>query len=300
LVGLVAATLLPMRRALGVRHRIVVVGYALGLLSVIAGVSLVTAFLHDVAVVQANWGVLKPAHAWLNLIGFVSLVIVTTLIHLAPTVLGARIVGGRLPTIAVVGLAAAVVTVATGLALGSDLVARIGAVLALVAAIAGPAYLAAVVRQEGRGHWTTDLAWHRFTGWSLIAAAGWIAAGIGAAAVLVLIHGATPAGWSLSMVGIPLVIGGASQAVVGAASHLLPTLGPGGMPGHARARASAGRGTTLRVLLFEVGVLGWWAAVSLSIGGLAAVLAGAAVGTAVVADVLLLVAPLWSLARRPV
>lgn len=292
LVGLATATLSPMRRALGVRHRIVIVGYALGVLSVMAGVSLVTAFLHDVAVVQANWGVLKPAHAWLNLIGFVSLVIVTTLIHLAPTVLGARIVGGRLSTIAVVGLAGSVATVATGFAIGSDLVARTGAVLALGAAIAGPAYLVAVVRQEGRGRWTTDLAWHRFTGWSLIAAACWIALGVGAAAVLVLIHGATPAGWSLSLVGIPLVIGGASQAVVGAATHLLPTLGPGGMPGHVRARASAGRGATLRLVLFEVGVLGWWAAVSLPIGGSAVTLSGSLVATAVVADVLLLLAPL--------
>lgn len=298
LIGLAAATLLPMRRASGVRHRIVIVGYALGVLSVIVGVSLVTAFLHDVGVVQANWGVLKPAHAWLNLIGFVSLVIVSTLIHLAPTVLGARIVSGRLPTIAVVGLATAVGIVATGFAIGSDLVVRMGALLALVAAFTVPAYLVAVVRQEGRGHWTTDLAWHRFTGWSLIAAACWISAGIGAAALLVLAYGARPAGWSLSIVGIPLVIGGASQAVVGAASHLLPTLGPGGMPGHAQARTSAGRGATLRLVLFEAGVLGWWAAISLSIGGPAVALAGATVGTAVVADVLLLAAPLWSGPRR--
>ena len=299
LIGLAAATLLPLRRALGMRHRIVIIGYALGVLSVMAGVSLVTAFLGDVGSVGARWGVLKPAHAWLNLIGFVSLVIVTTLVHLAPTVLGARIVGGRTPAVAVVGLAAGVAAVATGFAFGSDMVARAGAALALVGAVAGPAYLLAVVRQEGRGRWTTDLDWHRFTGWSLVAAACWIAVGIGSAAALVLVNGATPAGWSLPIVGIPLVVGGASQAVVAAATHLVPTLGPGGIPGPARARAAAGRGALIRLAVFEVGILGWWAAVALGVGGLAVPATGTLVGAAVVVDLALLALPFGSRGPRP-
>ena len=61
------------------------------------------------------WAYLKPAHAWLNLVGFVSLVIATTLLHFFPTVIGARIRRSRVAYATVIGLALGASLVALGL-----------------------------------------------------------------------------------------------------------------------------------------------------------------------------------------
>ena len=85
------ATIVPVRRPLARRGGVVTLGYALALLLVAAGALLATLFLAGVTPVLQAWGNLRPAHAWLNLVGFVSLVIATTLLHFFPTVIGARI-----------------------------------------------------------------------------------------------------------------------------------------------------------------------------------------------------------------
>jgi nitrite reductase (NO-forming) len=295
LAGLLAATLLPVRGALGPRRWVVLGGYAVGVAFVVAGVLLVTGLLHDFAPVESRWAVLKPAHAWLNLVGFVGIVIATTFIHLVPTVLGARIVEGWLPILAIGGLALGVSLVASGFAFGSDAIARVGALMSTVGAVAVPADVVAAARQPGRGRWTTDPGWHAFTTWTLAAAAAWLAAGVVLAAGLVLVHGATPAGWSLVIVGVPLALGCVLQALIGAATHLLPTVGPASGPRRASARRRLGIVAVPRVVALQVGIL------LLAVGGPlrveAASIAGAVLTTVIAAGTLAMLA--WGAIAPP-
>lgn len=289
LIGLVGVTLSPIRHALGPKRWPVLVAYLAGIAFVICGVTLVTAMLHTFAPVTERWAVLKPVHAWLNLIGFVGLTIAGTYIHLVPTVLGARIVEGRTAWVAVGGLAIGVAMVATGFVIGSDALARVGALVAIVGAGAVPAYVRRAARQPSRGRWTTDPGWHAFTTWSLVISGVWFAIGVWAAAGLVIVHGATPAGWSLAVVGVPLAIGTVMQAVVGAASHLVPTIGPGSGPSRSRARRLLGRAAALRVGAFQAGVAALAIGVPLDWNVLV-VAGGVLTGLAIAGDVLLLAA----------
>jgi nitrite reductase (NO-forming) len=224
------------------------------------GVSLALGLLHGFVPVVAQWPLLKPAHAWLNLVGFVGIVVAATYVHLMPTVLGARIVEGRLPRAAIGGLAAGVALVSGGFALGSDVVVRVGAVMALAGAAAVPVSVVAAIRQPGRGRWTTALGWHRFVSWSMVASAAWFMVGIVGASLLVLVHGASPAAWSLAMVGVPLVIGGVVQAIVAAATHLRPT--GAAVDVATRARDRLGRVARSRVIVYQIATAGLWMTVA--------------------------------------
>jgi nitrite reductase (NO-forming) len=260
LLGLLAVTASPLRRALAIRYRIVVAGYLVALAYVTVGVSLALALLHGFAPVVAHWPLLKPAHAWLNLVGFVGIVVAATYVHLMPTVLGARIVEGRLPRVAIGGLAAGVALASAGFALGSDVVVRVAAVIALAGSIAVPASVLAAIRQPGRGRWTTSLGWHRFVSWSMVASAAWFTVGIGGAALLVVVHGASPAAWSLAAVGVPLVVGGVLQAIVAAATHLRPTGAAVDVANRSRARL--GRAAWSRVVGYQLATAALWLAVA--------------------------------------
>ena len=55
------------------------------------------------APIVERWALFKPAHAWLNVFGFLSLAVAATLVHLAPTVVGGRIVPRLSASIALVG-----------------------------------------------------------------------------------------------------------------------------------------------------------------------------------------------------
>ena len=66
--------------------------------------------------------------------------------------------------------------------------------------------------------------------------------------------GAVPAAWSLADLAAPLAIGWLGQVLVGAWSHLLPNIGPGDGPAHARARQILGRGARVRVAALNIGV----------------------------------------------
>ena len=99
------ATIVPMRRPLARTGGVVTLGYASSLLLVASGALLATLFLAGSMPVLQAWGNLRPAHAWLNLVGFVSLVIATTLLHFFPTVIGARILRVRSAYATVLGLA---------------------------------------------------------------------------------------------------------------------------------------------------------------------------------------------------
>lgn len=267
LLALATAAAAPLRRGLGPRGGIVAIAYGVGIVDVLVGVAIATAFVGGDRAVAADWAALKPAHAWLNLLGFVSLAIAGTLLHLLPTVLGTRIRRGRSGYLTIGGLALGAPIVAAGFVAGSAVVIRIGAAAAGAGACGLIGYTAACIRDRGR--WTTDPGWHRFAIGSLVAAVGWFALAIALAAGRVLVLGATPAAWTLAPIAAPLAVGWAGQSILGASSHLLPAVGPGDMARHAAQRRLLGRaalarlgGLQLGTALLTIGMAGGSALVS--------------------------------------
>ena len=252
-LGLTAvAAFLPLRKRLGGRSGLVPVAYGVALVQVAIGVSLATAMVAGWAPVVANWAGLKPAHAWLNVFGFLSVVVAATLLHLAPTVAGTRIRPRGSARLALIGLMAGAPLVAIGFATGSDAVARIGALIDVSGSAALVFHAGAV--QRDRGRWTSDQGWHRFTSLSLLAAPVWFLIATSIAAWRILESGATPGAWSVVAVGVPLVLGWTAQVLIGAWTHLVPAIGPGLQVAHAAQRRRLGRWGTVRVLSWNGGV----------------------------------------------
>ena len=255
LVGLGAVSIAafwPLRGALGSRRPLVLAAYGAAIAMVAVGVGIVGTMLAGYPPFVERWGLLKPAHAWLNVFGFLSVIVAATLVHLAPTVAGARIVSRQSAVMALAGLVTGAPLVALGFALGDDRVARIGASVELFGAFALVAHAAAVRRDRGR--WTTDPAWHRLTASSLLAAPGWFLVAVLLAAARILWLGAVPAAWSLDSIAAPLAVGWVVQALIGAWSQLLPAIGPGDFAAHARQRTVLGRAATGRLVALNIGV----------------------------------------------
>ena len=252
LAGVAVAAFWPLRASRGPRRPLVVAAYGAAIAQVALGVGLVIAMLAGVPPVVEAWALLKPAHAWLNVFGFLSLVIAATLIHLAPTVAGTRIASRRSAAVALAGLAFGALLVALGFALGDDRVARIGALAELLGAISLMAYVLTV--WHDRGTWTTDPGWHRMASWSLVAAPAWFLVAVALASGRILALGAVPAAWSLGSIAAPLAVGWVVQVLIGAWTHLLPSIGPGDMAAHADQRARLGRAAMGRVTVLNLGV----------------------------------------------
>lgn len=275
LVGIVfvaIAAFRPLRAALGRRRRTVERAYAAALLNVIVSVALATTFLAGWTPVVERWASLKPAHAWLNVVGFVSLIIVATLVHLAPTVEGGRIQPRRSATIAVGALSIGAPGIAFGYLLAADLIVRVGGVVVLLGAVATLVH--ALVSARDHGRWTTDEDWHRLTRWSLRAASGWFAVGIAAAVGRIVWLGADPQAWSMILVAAPLTVGWVVQTLVGAASHLLPAIGPGDQRVHGAQRAILGRAARARLVGLNLGIALHWAGTAFALEALAVIGAG--------------------------
>jgi nitrite reductase (NO-forming) len=229
---------------------------------------------------------LKPAHAWLNVFGFLSVVVAATLLHLAPTVVGTRIRPRRSATIALVALMAGAPLVAIGFAGGWAAIARIGALTEIVGSASLVIHSIGVERDRGR--WTSDHDWHRFTSLSLLAAPMWFLVAMSIASGRVLWLGATPGAWSLAAIAVPLVLGWTAQVLIGAWTHLVPAIGPGDQPAHALQRRRLGRWGPARVAGWNGGVA--VATIGLFVGFDAVVAAGAlAVGLSLAAALGLLV-----------
>lgn len=247
------------RAGLMVRRPIVTLGYTLALGNVAVGAAIGTLGVAGWLPVLERWAQLRPAHAWINVLGFVSLVIVATLLHFLPTVLGTRIVPRRSAILAVLGLAMGAPVVVVGLALGSREIAGGGAVLTMLGAAALVVEALRLVRSRGR--WTTDPGWHRFASWGLLAGVGWFTAGVTVASLLVLVRGASADAWDTAMVGVPLALGWVVQVLMASWTHLLPSIGPGGPPDHARQRIVLGRIATARLVALNGGAallaVGW-------------------------------------------
>lgn len=250
LVG--AATIRPLDTGLGPRRGLVTHGYLAALGSVGIGAGLATLFLLGWPPIVEAWARVRVAHAWLNLIGFVSLVIATTLLHFFPTVVGARIGRQRSARIAVGGLASGAPLVAAGVLVASDALARLGAVAVLTGAGGLTLYAWQVWRTRTR--WTTDAGWHAFAMGTLVSAIGWFDVGLVVAAGRVVITGADPAAWSVVPVAAPLVAGWIGLVLLGSVSHLVPAVGPGDPADHARQRRWLGRAGVARLVLANVAV----------------------------------------------
>ncbi len=296
LLALAVAAFRPLRATIGMRLRLVHLAYAVALVQVGTGVALATAMLAGWSPVATAWGALKPAHAWLNVFGFVTVVVAASLNHLAPTVAGARIRPRRSADVALLSLIAGAPLVALGFATGWDIAARAGAVVELVGATALLAHGAAV--QRDRGTWTSDPGWHRFTGLSLLAAPAWLLVAMAIAAGRILWLGATPAAWSVAVLLVPLVAGGVGQVLVGSWTHLVPAMGPGDQAAHAVQRRWLGRAATARWLAWNVGVALATVGVPTDAPPLAAA-GGALLGIALVSALGLLSASAILSSRRP-
>ena len=266
------ATVRPLGRALGPSRGLITQGYLAALGEVAVGAGLAILLVAGWPPVAEDWVRLKPAHAWLNLVGFVTLVIATTLLHFFPTVVGARIVPSPSARLTVAGFAAGAPLVALGFMASSDLVARIGALTVLGGAVSLAIYVVRTWRTRAR--WTTDPGWHRFAIGGLISAIAWLLVGIVVAAGRVLAFGADPTAWLIQAATAPLVLGWIGLAIVASASHLLPAIGPGDPVAHSRQRHLLGRASSTRLAMIDVGVAAL--AIGLPLGIDMLVVAGAA------------------------
>lgn len=247
------ATVRPLGRALGPSRGLVTQGYVVALVEVAVGASIATLFVAGWSPIVSDWATIKPAHAWLNLVGFVSLVIATTLLHFFPTVVGARIVPHLSARLTVLGLAVGAPIVAAGFVIQSDPVARLGAIAVISGATGLAVYAGRTWRRRAR--WTTDANWHLFAIGGLVSAILWLEVGLAIAAGRVLAFGAEPAGWQVETIAGPLIVGWVGLAIVASATHLLPAIGPGDHATHARQRRRLGRWALMRLVLLNAGVL---------------------------------------------
>ncbi|HET8658073.1 MAG TPA: multicopper oxidase domain-containing protein [Micromonosporaceae bacterium] len=171
-------------------------------------------------------------HAHVNLLGWVTLTVLGTLLTLWPTVLRTRMAGG-----AVRAATAALPTAVAGLGLlGVGLLgwwqplAVVGLVL-LAAAVLGcarPAVAVARARPPAS-----------FAGWSIAAAVGWLLVAIAVDAWTILAAPAAAAAADrFGVVLVPLLVGFVAQVLVGALSYLVP-MALGGGPTQVRLRTAA-------------------------------------------------------------
>ena len=263
----IAATALAVRASgrggLMARRPIVTVGYLLALANVAIGATLGTLLLAGWPPAAEHLVPLRAAHAWTNLIGFVSLVIMATLLHFLPTVLGTRIVPRRSAAIAVLGVALGSPLVVIGFLAGADTIAGGGAFVTLVGV--GALVVEALTVRRARGRWTTDAGWHLMASGGLLAGVGWFTIGAGCAAVLVLARAVGLTGdelaWRSALVAAPLAVGWVVQVLIASWTHLLPSIGPGGPVEHAVQRRVLGRAARPRLAALNLGVvllaLGW-------------------------------------------
>lgn len=258
-------TYAPMRFGLARRHPIVQLAYGAALANLAVGASLAVLFLFGWRPVTGAWVALKPAHAWLNVFGFVSLTVAGTLVYLYPTMLGARIRPQLAMAAAVVGLLAGPPLAALGYATVLQPLALVGGALVLAGAMGLLAYGVDTWRRRGR--WTSDFAWHAVPTYHGLAAAAWFVVAAAWAAARPWLEGVEVPGWTLGLLALPLIGGWAAQVLVAAWSYLLPAVGPGDAASRARQRAILGRAGQARVGAWNAGLvllvpgmatLAWW------------------------------------------
>ncbi len=188
------------------------------------------------------------AHVAANVLGWVGLTVLGTLLTLWPTILRTRIADGAerhsrqaLPT-----LVASLVLVVAAALVGSRILTVVGLVGYLAAALWSlrPMLAAARARRP-----------ETYAAWSVLAAVGWLVVSLGWLAGLVLVAPDwTAAGEATHRVAVPLAAGFAVQVVLGALTYLLPVVRGGG-PSVVRATTDVlERGAVLRVVVANLGL----------------------------------------------
>ncbi len=255
LAMVVSQVVAPLREPLARRHPIVSAAYGIALAELACGVVLGGLVAIGWPPVVGAWASLRPAHAWLNLFGAVSLTIFATLVYLAPTVLGARIRASRAMVVATVGLVAGPLVAALGFAVDARAVAIAGAAVTTAGATGQLAYLADTWLR--RGPYTSEHDWRRVAVWHLGLGAAWF--WLALVAVLVALGtGGELAGWELGTLAVPMVSGWMLQELVGSWTHLVPSVTPGDAARHAAQRRVLAAGGRLRLVAWNAGVAALW------------------------------------------
>jgi nitrite reductase (NO-forming) len=190
------------------------------------------------------------AHLVVNVLGWVGLTVLGTLLTLWPTILRTRIVEGaeRRSRQALPVLVAGIV-VAAGAALAGVMLA---AAAGLLLYLAGAAWAVRPVLAAARNRPPQTYA-----AWSVLAATGWLVVSVGWLAVLV----ARSPGWAVAgeaghEVAVPLAAGFAAQVLLGAMTYLVPVV-LGGGPARVRATTDVlERAGVVRVVVANLGLVG--------------------------------------------
>jgi nitrite reductase (NO-forming) len=191
------------------------------------------------------------SHVAINLLGWVGLTVVGTLVTLWPTMLRTRVVDGaeRAAGRALWTLLGAVVVTAAAALLAPPPVAAIG----IACYLGGLAIAAIPLVREARAKPPAGYATY-----SVLAGCGWLAVGLVWLAVVLL---ASP-GWAdvaarIPLLAGPLAAGFAAQVLLGALSYLVPVVAGGGPVAVRAATAELDRGAAWRVALIN-GALAVW------------------------------------------
>jgi hypothetical protein len=258
LAGVAIHSVAPARDPLARRHPVVGATYGLAIVELATGVVLGAMGAAGNDLVVGAWSTLRPAHAWLTLLGGISLTIAGTLVYLAPTILGARIRATPALGLMVGGMGAGPMLAAAGFALGSTPLVVVGMALTMVGAGGQMAYVADCRRR--RGGFTSEHDWRRVAVGHLAAGTAWFAIAT-TVALGTMLNGRGLAGWSLGLLGLPLVAGWMLQALVGSWTHLVPSVTPGIPDDHARQRRVLATGARARLIAWNGGLLAaWWGA----------------------------------------
>ncbi|MFU8872776.1 hypothetical protein [Micromonospora sp. SL4-19] len=217
-----------LRRALPTRFRVTVHYYLAAALALLTGVPVGAGMLVSDGSHQAR---LLLFHAHVNLLGWITLTVLGTLLTLWPTMLRTRMADTavrdavRALPLAVIGL----VLLGLGLLTWWRAVTAVGLALFVLGVLMAVRPAVAVARTRPP---------YAFASWSLAAATGWLLVALAVdAATLLPAAEPTSAADSFGVVLVPLLVGFVGQVLVGSLSHLLPVV-LGGGPGPARARAA--------------------------------------------------------------
>ena len=192
---------------------------------------------------------LEVAHITLNLLGWIGLTVLGTLVTLWPTMLRTRIATGaeRVARQALPMLVGSVVVIVAGALAGLQVVAGFGVAAYLGAVLWALRPLAQVTRAKAPSAYAT---------WSVMAAVIWL---IGSLLGLLTVL-ATSATWvlvadRLGALITPLAAGFAAQVLLGALSYLVPVVLGGGPEITRGTQTRLERGNALRAVLINVGLV---------------------------------------------
>jgi nitrite reductase (NO-forming) len=196
-------------------------------------------------------GRLLVAHVTLNLLGWIGLTVMGTLVTLWPTMLRTRIADGaeRVARQALPVLVAAVVAAVAGALAGWQLMTALGVAGYLGGILWAVRPLARVARAKAPSAFAT---------WSVMAGVSWLVASL-AGLVAVLVTSST---WALvsirlGLLVVPLAAGFVAQVLFGALSYLVPVVLGGGPTIVRGTQARLERGSALRALLVNTGLVVW-------------------------------------------